>query len=78
MENKKINVEETIKNDLHQYLTSIDRVGQHLPEAPDLEALWAKNRRKLSTGCTTGVQQISYRQPRLDHVRGYGFGKVLG
>lgn len=42
MENKKINVEETIKNDLHQYLTSIDRVDQHLPEAPDLEALWAK------------------------------------
>lgn len=42
MENKKINVEETIKNDLHRYLTSIDRVDQHLPEAPDLEALWAK------------------------------------
>ena len=42
MENKKINVEEIIKNDLHQYLTSIDRVDQHLPEAPDLEQLWAK------------------------------------
>ena len=42
MENKKINVEEIIKNDLHQYLTSIDRVDQHLPEAPDLEELWAK------------------------------------
>lgn len=35
-------VEEIIKYDLHQYLTSIDKVDQHLPEAPDLEQLWAK------------------------------------
>lgn len=42
MENNKINVEEIIKNDLYQYLTSKDLVDQHLPEAPDLEQLWAK------------------------------------
>ena len=42
MENKKMTVEEIIKYDLHQYLTSIDKVDQHLPEAPDLEQLWAK------------------------------------
>ena len=42
MENNKINVEEIIKNDLYQYLTSKNLVDQHLPEAPDLEQLWAK------------------------------------
>lgn len=35
-------VEEIIQYDLHQYLTSIQKVDQHLPEAPDLEQLWAK------------------------------------
>lgn len=42
MENKKRSVEELFKFDLHQYLTSINRVDEHLPEAPDLEQLWAK------------------------------------
>jgi len=42
MENKKRSVEELFKYDLHQYLTSINRVDEHLPEAPDLEQLWAK------------------------------------
>jgi len=42
MENKKLTVEELFKFDLHQYLTSINRVDEHLPEAPDLEQLWAK------------------------------------
>ena len=40
-ENKK-NIEEVFKKDLHQYLVSINRVDEHLPEAPDIEALWAK------------------------------------
>lgn len=43
MENKKINVEEIIKNDLHQYLTSIDRVDQHLPEA----LIWSNSGQRL-------------------------------
>ncbi len=36
------NIEQVFKNDLHQYLTSIKRVDDHLPEAPDIEELWAK------------------------------------
>lgn len=39
---KNTNFEEIFKRDLHQYLCSIDRVDEHLPEAPDLEELWAK------------------------------------
>lgn len=39
---QKTNPEVIFRDDLHQYLTSLDRVDQHLPEAPDLEALWAK------------------------------------
>lgn len=39
---QKTNVEDAIKSDLYQYLTSIKRVDEHLPEAPDLEELWAK------------------------------------
>lgn len=35
-------MEEIFKKDLHQYLLSIDRIDQRLPEAPDLEALWPK------------------------------------
>ncbi len=35
-------IEEIFKNDLHQYLTSKDRVDAHLPEAPDIEELWPK------------------------------------
>ena len=39
---QKANPEVIFRDDLYQYLTSLDRVDQHLPEAPDLEALWAK------------------------------------
>ena len=39
---QKTNPEVIFRDDLYQYLTSLDRVDQHLPEAPDLEALWAK------------------------------------
>ena len=39
---KNTNFEEIFKRDLHQYLCSINRVDEHLPEAPDLEELWAK------------------------------------
>ena len=39
---QKTNLEVIFRDDLYQYLTSLDRVDQHLPEAPDLEALWAK------------------------------------
>lgn len=36
------NLEELFKFDLHQYLLSLKRVDEHLPEAPDLEELWSK------------------------------------
>ncbi len=42
METNKRNIEELFKNDLHQYLTSIRRVDEQLPEAPDIEELWMK------------------------------------
>ncbi len=42
MEQNKKNIEETFKNDLYQYLTSIHLVDNHLPEAPDIEELWMK------------------------------------
>lgn len=42
MEPKKINLEPLFQADLHQYLNSKNRVDEKLPEAPDLEALWAK------------------------------------
>lgn len=42
METNKKNIEEIFKNDLHQYLTSIHRVDEHLPEAPDIEDQWMK------------------------------------
>ncbi len=42
METNKRNIEELIKSDLHQYLTSIQRVDERLPEAPDIEELWMK------------------------------------
>lgn len=35
-------IEQVFKNDLHHYLTSINKVDEHLPEAPDIEALWPK------------------------------------
>ncbi len=35
-------IEEIFKKDLHQYLTSIHRVDERLPEAPDIEELWMK------------------------------------
>ena len=41
MEEKK-NFEAIFKEDLYQYLLSIDKVDAHLPEAPDLEELWQK------------------------------------
>lgn len=36
------NLEELFKFDLHQYMLSLKRVDEHLPEAPDLEELWSK------------------------------------
>ncbi len=35
-------IEEIFKKDLHQHLTSINRVDERLPEAPDIEGLWMK------------------------------------
>lgn len=32
--------ESIFKKDLHQYLVSHDKVDEHFPEAPDIEALW--------------------------------------
>ena len=42
MEINKRNFEEVFKQDLHQYLLSIKRVDQRLPEAQDIEELWPK------------------------------------
>lgn len=42
MEINKRNFEEVFKQDLHQYLLSIKRVDERLPEAPDIEELWPK------------------------------------
>lgn len=36
------NIEEVFKQDLHQYLLAKKRVDERLPEAPDIEQLWAK------------------------------------
>ena len=35
-------MEQAFHDDLHQYLISIHRVDERLPEAPDLEELWPK------------------------------------
>ena len=40
--NNKKNIEEVLEKDLHQYLMGINRVDERLPEAPDIENLWAK------------------------------------
>ena len=36
------NIEQLFKEDLHHYLLAKQAVDERLPEAPDLEALWAK------------------------------------
>ena len=44
MEPKKdiTNLEQLFRTDLHNYLLSIDKVDERLPEAPDIEELWQK------------------------------------
>lgn len=44
MDNKKDikNLEQLFHNDLHNYLLSIGKVDERLPEAPDIEELWQK------------------------------------
>ena len=34
--------EQALRTDLHQYLLSLDKVDERLPEAPDIEELWSK------------------------------------
>ena len=36
------NLEQLFHTDLHQYLLSIGKVDERLPEAPDIEELWQK------------------------------------
>ena len=36
------NIEHVFQKDLHQYLLTVGRIDEHLPEAPDIEALWQK------------------------------------
>lgn len=36
------NIEQVFQKDLHQYLLTVGRIDEHLPEAPDIEALWKK------------------------------------
>ena len=40
--NNKKPIELVFKEDLHQYLLSVGRIDERLPEAPDIETLWAK------------------------------------
>ena len=35
-------IENKFKEDLHRYLSSIGKVDERMPEAPDLEELWPK------------------------------------
>ena len=39
--NNKKPIELVFKEDLHQYLLSVGRIDERLPEAPDIETLWA-------------------------------------
>lgn len=41
-QNKTAEFEKVFYNDLHQYLVSINCIDDHFPEAPDIEACWAK------------------------------------
>ena len=75
MENKKINVEETIKNDLHQYLTSIDRVDQHLPEAPDLEA-FPSLKIAIDCGKAGGTLPCAFNAANEEAVYAFLAGKI--
>lgn len=34
--------EQALRTDLRQYLLSLDKVDERLPEAPDIEGLWPK------------------------------------
>lgn len=34
--------DQALRTDLHQYLLSLDKVDERLPEAPDIEGLWPK------------------------------------
>lgn len=36
------NIEQVFQKDQHQYLLTVGRIDEHLPEAPDIEALWQK------------------------------------
>lgn len=36
------NIEQVFQKDLHQYLLTVGRIDEHLPEAPDIETLWQK------------------------------------
>lgn len=41
-QNKTAEFEKVFYDDLHQYLVSINCIDDHFPEAPDIEACWAK------------------------------------
>ena len=68
------NLEELFKFDLHQYLLSLKRVDEHLPEAPDLEELWSK----IGEGYLPDAMREFPKYPTVALVRGNGDGEVLG
>lgn len=72
------NLEELFKFDLHQYLLSLNRVDEHLPEAPDLEELWSKIGESYLPDADARIFEVSNGCTRLDYVRGNGDGEVLG
>lgn len=73
------NLEELFKFDLHQYLLSLKRVDEHLPEAPDLEELWSKiGESYLPDAMREFPKYPTVALGWIDYVRGNGDGEVLG
>ena len=64
--------EQALRTDLHQYLLSLDKVDERLPEAPDIEGLWPKIGESY---LPDGMLQIAAAPP---DVPGHGDSKILG
>lgn len=67
------------RDDLHQFLLSVDMIDERLPEAPDLEELWQPIAQSYMPDAIREFnRRISACGVRLDNVRGHGARKVLG
>ena len=69
--------EQALRTDLHQYLLSLDKVDERLPEAPDIEGLWPKIGESY---LPDGMLQIAAAPPAAYScdVPGHGDSKILG